>query len=56
MKQIESTGHVQTIAQREIAAHGHFIRSLARIGQGLLILGKREAAMFCDQAIKAIEK
>jgi hypothetical protein len=53
-RQIESTGHVQTIEQRRGAALKHIAHTLARVGQGLSILDESRAAHYCELAINAI--
>ena len=53
-KQIESTGHVLTIGQREKEARRHLVNTLARTEQQLWTLGEREAAEHCRAAIDAI--
>jgi hypothetical protein len=53
-RQIESTGHKQTIEQREEDAAKHLIHSLARIEQQCHTLGHDEAAKHCRNAIKSL--
>jgi len=52
--QIESTGNVMTIPDRERGAVRAIRRQLARLGQQLLILGERDAAEHVQDAIGAI--
>jgi len=55
-KPIESTGHIQTIEQREAAALEAMKNMLATISSRLMVLHECEAARFCIRAIKAIKE
>jgi len=56
MTAIESTGESLPLEQRECAAVRHIRRDLARIGQKLLIFGKRTAAEHCAAAIDELRE
>lgn len=55
MKPIESTGHIQTIAQREAEAVRAYDLRLDHIAHGLLTLGKHASARLVEEARKALK-
>ncbi len=54
MKAIESTGHKQTIPEREAAARERYRVQLSCIAHGLYVLGEYSAARMAEEAKCAI--
>lgn len=54
-QQIESTGHIMTIGQREHEARRHIVNTLATTEQRLWTLNEQEAARHVQAAIDSLK-